>query len=319
MRAAAEIPAVAGFTPVRACWICAGTRLDPIHECLFDLREYERQDPELAAYTGARVVIVRCASCSFAQPAALPSLPRFFERMYDQRWSDEWLAGEFASDAKTSIFGTLLDELERRLPPQRRTLLDVGAHVGRFLGMASRRGWRAEGIEPNSRTAAFARRATGAPVHQGDIRALAAAGRRFDAVTLTDVLEHIPEPGSALETLAQTVAPAGWIAVKVPSGPNQVRKERVRFAAGRAPRVSVADNLVHVSHFSVRALEMALERAGFQDVEVFVGRPELASSAASRAVRLALYRAARLTGGPESPLAFNLQAFARQPATQARQ
>lgn len=300
------------FEPVVACWICGGRALEPVHECLFDLREYRAQDPELAAYTGARVWIARCASCGFAQPAAVPALPRFFERMYDQRWSDEWLAGEFDSDAKTLIFDGILDALERRLPPARRTLVDVGAHVGRFVHMAAARGWRAEGIELNPRAAEYAARRTAAAVHRLDARALASRGRAYDAVALTDVLEHIPEPRALLETLAPLVAPGGWIAVKVPCGTNQLRKERVRAALGRAARVSVADNLVHVNHFSPGSLRLALERAGYADVHVAVGLPETPGARAARAARLALYYAARATGGARSPLAFNLQAFARR-------
>jgi 2-polyprenyl-3-methyl-5-hydroxy-6-metoxy-1,4-benzoquinol methylase len=233
--------------------------------------------------------------------------------MYDQRWSDEWLASEFASGAKRFIFEGILDDLERRLPRDRRTLVDVGTHVGQFLTIAAARGWRAEGLELNPRTAAHARRATGAPVHQVDVRELAAAGRRFDAVTITDVLEHIPDPRATLEGIGQLLSPGGWIALKVPNGPNQLRKEQVRAALGRASRVSVADNLVHVNHFSVEALSTALARAGFRDVEVRVGRPELTPSRLSSAIRLAVFHAAGWSGGGRSPLAFNLQAFARLP------
>ncbi len=313
MRAAAEIPAVAGFTPVRECWVCTQDHLEPIHECLFDLREYERQDPELAAYSGARVEIARCDECEFGQPLALPSLPRFFERMYDQRWSDEWLETEFASEAKTRIFTDVLEGLERRLPPDRRTLLDVGAHVGRFLKIASARGWVAEGIEVNPRTASYARR-MGATVHQMDARSLSSTGRLFDAVTLTDVLEHIPDPRTALLTIAALVSPGGWVAVKVPCGPNQLRKERLRAALGRAPRVSIADNLVHVNHFSPLALERVLEIAGFTDVRLGVAAPELPGGRIADIVRLGIAAAARAAGGARSPLAFNLQAYGRRAA-----
>jgi Methyltransferase domain len=304
------------FAPLTACWICGGRGLDRVHECLFDLSEYRSQDPQLALYTGARVWITRCSACGFAQPSALPMLPRFFERMYDQRWSESWLAAEFMSEAKTYIFDGLLDDLERRLPPERRTILDVGAHVGRFVQIAAARGWKAEGIELNPRTAEYAARQTAGRVQRLDARALAACGRLYDAVTLTDVLEHIPNPRALLETLRPLVAAGGWIAVKVPCGTNQLWKERIRVALGRAPRVSVADNLVHVSHFSPPSLLLALELAGFTEVEVGVGAPETPEAGVSRAARLALFHAARATGSAHSPLTFNLQAFARRGAAQ---
>lgn len=316
---AATVAARAGaFYPVTRCWVCGGDRLQRIHQCLFELSIYRTQDPELAAYTGARLWIVRCHACGFGQPEALPSLPRFFERMYDQRWSDEWIAAEFASGAKRRIFDGVLDALERRLPSERRTLVDVGAHVGRLLQMAGARGWRAEGIELNPRTAESAARRTGVTVHQLDARRLAAAGRAYDAITLIDVLEHIPEPVAMLRTAASLLAAGGWAAIKVPSGPNQLRKERVRAAMGRASRVSVADNLVHVNHFSPRSLRLALEAAGFADVTIHPGAPELpdgagAAALVQRATSLAARWAARLTGGARSPLAFNLQSFARKP------
>jgi hypothetical protein len=81
----------------------------------------------------------------------------------------------------------------------------------------------------------------------------------------------------------------------------------------------VADNLVHVSHFSPRALTLALERAGFVDVTVAPGAPELYEGGGltrrvDHAVRLALYSIARaLPGGVHLPVSLNLQAYGRRP------
>jgi SAM-dependent methyltransferase len=208
----------AGFIPVPACWVCGGTELRPVHRAIFELSEYRRQDPELARYTGATVELVRCAGCGFAQPAALPALDRFFERMYDQRWSPEWVEDEFRDGTKDLIFRTVLGGLAKRLPPPRRRLLDVGAHVGRLIHCAARAGWAPEGVEVNERTASYAARATGVPVHRAGLLDLAGKGRRFDAVTMVDVLEHIPEPVGALQTAAGLLAPGGWMALKVPVG-----------------------------------------------------------------------------------------------------
>lgn len=299
----------AAFIPVGGCWICGGRELAPVTRAIFEFEAYRGQDPELADYTGATVDLVRCAACGFGQPLAMPALPDYFGRMYDQRWSYEWIDSEFHSTAKDAIFREILRDLAARVSGDR-TLLDLGAHVGRFIHLAAGDGWKAEGIELNPRTSAYAARATGLPVHRADLRDLAAAGRRYAAVTLIDVLEHIPDPVPALDAVRRVLAPGGWVAVKVPHGPNQLRKELLRARLRPGYRPTVADNLVHVSHFTPRALAQALERAGFTDVEVRPAAPELFGPAASRAGRLAAYYASRALGA-SSPLALNLQAYAR--------
>ena len=52
----------AGFVDVDRCWVCEGTTRAPVHDASFDLSEYASQDPELAAYSGASVPIVRCCA-----------------------------------------------------------------------------------------------------------------------------------------------------------------------------------------------------------------------------------------------------------------
>ncbi|HVD91357.1 MAG TPA: hypothetical protein VNC21_03705, partial [Vicinamibacterales bacterium] len=145
-----------GFITVARCWVCGSAELTPVHRAIFELAEYGRQDPQLAAYSGETVDIVACRACGFAQPAALPALPHFFDRMYDTRWSDAWIEEEHRAVYKDAIFADILRELGRRLPRDRRRLLDVGAHAGRFIAVARRAGWDAEGLELNPKTAAFA-------------------------------------------------------------------------------------------------------------------------------------------------------------------
>lgn len=307
----------AGFTPTGACWICGATAMKPVNRAIFEFSLYAEQDPELARYTGASVELVRCRRCGFAQPAALPSLRDYFGRMYDQRWSDEWMEAEFRDGTKDLIFHEVVARLSDRVPAGRRTLLDLGAHVGRLIQIAAQAGWRAEGVELNPRTSAYAEKATGLPVHRADLRDLEAEGRRYAAVTLIDVLEHIPEPVEALKGVKRVLEPGGWIAVKVPHGPNQLLKERIRGRVVRGYRPTVADNLVHVSHFTAGSLRMALERAGYADVSVTTAAPvlpppEQAGRAGAAAVRRGMTVAARLLpGGTRTPLAMNLQAYAR--------
>ncbi|HET8675037.1 MAG TPA: class I SAM-dependent methyltransferase [Blastocatellia bacterium] len=315
------------FMPLTNCWICGGKRLVPVHQGLFELEAYAEQDPELAQYTGERFWLNRCRECGFAQPDVTPTLPRYFDRMYDQRWSQEWIEQEFKSRCKDFIFGRVLAELALRvggdghLGRDHYSLLDIGAHVGRLIHLASRAGWAAEGIELNPRTSAFAADKTGLPVHRVNAHALVSAGRSFRVVTMLDVLEHIPDPVAMLTTLRRLMEVGGWIAVKVPSGRNQLLKEITRSKLRKNYRVSVADNLVHINHFSPRALKLALERAGFSNIEITVGAPEQSAnraslfsrSALSDNLRLSVYHAARLIpGGVHTPLALNLQAYAQR-------
>jgi 2-polyprenyl-3-methyl-5-hydroxy-6-metoxy-1,4-benzoquinol methylase len=312
------------FAAVARCWICDGTSLHRYHEDGFDFHAYATQDPELHAYTGQTVWLARCASCGHGQPEKLPTLPRFFDRMYDQQWDHDWVEDEFEGRSKDFIFRRVLRGLDRRQPTGPRRLLDIGAHAGRFMFLAQQDGWAVEGIELNGRTAACAARRTGAPVHQVNVHALEADGRRFHAVTLTDVLEHVPEPLPVLKAIAAIVEPGGSVSIKVPHGRVQALKEQ-GLAAITSHRVSLAENLVHVNHFSVRSLRLALERAGFGRVAVGTGGPELLPVDAlgmrallANAVRLSVYAAATIPGGVHSPLAFNLQAFATKPAEAAR-
>lgn len=310
--------ASASFVPLDACWICGGTSLDDVFALRFDFSDYGGQDPALAAYTGAQLALRRCAACGFAQPEALPTLPNFFDRMYDQRWSADWLQWDFESGHKEAIFASVLRGLAARLPEGRRRLLDVGAHTGRFMVMASDRGWLAEGVELNPRAAAFAAERTGRTVWRVNVHALDRPGE-YDAITLTDVLEHVPRPVEVLARVAGLLAPGGWVAVKVPCGPAQVAKERWRARLQPGYRATLGDNLVHVNHFSPRALALALTRAGFTDVHIDTAVPELPPGShwrdlLSRSVRRGIHAAATVMPfALHTPLTLHLQAYARRP------
>ncbi len=309
----------AGFADVRTCWVCGGHELTREHDAVLDLDIYRDQHPDLAAYSGETVWFGRCAACGFTQPERLPSLTGFFELLYDQLWSADWIQQEFESDYKDLIFHVILQGLDRRAPVKGR-LLDVGAHAGRFIHLAQQAGWSPEGIELNRRTASFAAARTGLPVHATSVERMPLPRDRYAAITLIDVLEHVPDPLALLARVAGALQPGGWIAVKLPSGPAQRQKERGRALIRRGYRPRLADNLVHVNHFSPGSLRRSLDRVGLSRVTVEIAPPELPPAnghlvSGSNLLRRSLYFVGRqLPGGVHTPLALNLLAFGQRAA-----
>jgi len=298
---------------VEQCWICSGTDLATWSHETFDMTW--QVDPILRSYHEKSFNLNRCSDCGFVQPESLPPESDFFDRLYSLDRGPQFCESEYVSTDRDLVFKTVLDDLAHRLSPDRRRLLDVGCADGRLLRYATDAGWVASGIELNPAKAAFAERMTGRPVHQLNAKQFAATGETFDAITLNDVLEHIPEPMHVLRDLRKILSPGGWIAVKLPNGRNQWRKERLKeMLTGQPTRVSMS--LTHVNQFSPPTLKLALERAGFANATVGVAAPELfaASSGTSRLLRRVVYKLAKLPGGTRSPLTLNLQAYAQNPA-----
>jgi hypothetical protein len=252
----------------------------------------------------------------------LPATADFFDTLYSIEWTEEVLDREFDAGYKDLIFHQVLSGLERyRDPNLPRTSLDIGTHVGRFVELARRAGWEAEGAELNPVTASYAAHRTGAPIHQMRAQDLATQGRRYTAVTLNDVLEHIPRPLPLLAEVRGLLPAGGVIAIKVPHGPMQRIKEGIRRTLLRQPGAGVGLRFVHVNHFTVKSLRLCLERAGFDRISIEIAAPDFVPAhyprgrtfqqAYSAFVRTAVYGAGkRIPGGVYTPLALNLQAFA---------
>ncbi len=95
-------------------------------------------------------------------------------------------------------------------------LLDVGCATGTFLaGVQSFGTWRVWGIEPGLAAARAARR-RGLNVLVARFEEVALHPASLDALTLWDVLEHLPDPVAALARARAALRPAGFVFLNVP-------------------------------------------------------------------------------------------------------
>jgi len=151
-------------------------------------------------------------------------------------------------------------------------LLDVGCGEGGFLDRVKARGIETAGIEISSRAAAGARE-KGHEVFEGSVtQPLVPPGRKFDAITMWDILEHLNEPGMALHHLLAALRPGGRTFIVTPMmGSIYDRLGRAEYAlsAGRHRRLlSMCFSRDHVFRFHPKGVAAALHQIGFRDVIV---------------------------------------------------
>ena len=136
------------------------------------------------------------------------------------------------------------------------TLLDIGAGRGRFVAHARAAGWDAGGLEPSLRGVEGAR-ARGIELRRGAIGDAEVAPGSLDAATLWHVLEHVDEPGRALERVAGWLRPGGALLVGVPNLASvQARAGGARWYHLDVPR--------HRTHFTVAGLHALLRSHGLE-------------------------------------------------------
>lgn len=151
-----------------------------------------------------------------------------------------------------------LDYFYRHLPVRPGRLLDVGCGNGVFLMRAREAGWTVQGIEPDPKAAASARRA-GLEVIEGTLDNGEDLGL-FDAVTASHVIEHVHDPRLFFRQVFERLRPGGrlWLAT-----PNVESLGHRRY--GRAWRGLEPPR--HMTVFSLPALRRLLDDAGFVQVE----------------------------------------------------
>ena len=119
------------------------------------------------------------------------------------------------------------------------------------------RGWSGHGIEPSRQAAAHARE-LGAAVTEGFFGKNSGLGV-FDAVNLTNVLEHVPDPIAILSAATALLEPGGVLCVGVPN-------DFSPFQIAARSAMNTGDWWVapphHLNYFDFDSLSALLSRLG---------------------------------------------------------
>lgn len=159
----------------------------------------------------------------------------------------------------------LREKAERLLPALERhgavgRLLDVGCAFGYTLAVAQERGWSVTGVEPAPAVRERTARELGVRV-EPDLPAARFPDASFEAVTLWDVIEHLPDPRAALLEVARILAPGGLCSVVTPDGGSLAAR---LLGARWEERQKMPE---HIFFFDRPSLSTLLRSCGFEPLE----------------------------------------------------
>jgi len=231
-----------------SCYLCGGGEL----RVRFPARGGAAQDLRAYACTSfghrSHGPIWGCKACGFLFQWPMPSVSRLLEAygaVEDPLYLSE----------KENRYLTFRRALGLLGPPDGRRLLDVGAYCGFFVDVARQAGFAAEGIEL-SRWAVREAQQLGLPVRNESITERARSGATYDAITLWDVVEHLPDPRQELLAAASLLRPGGELHVSTIDALSLL----ARALGARWPWLME----MHVVYFDRRTLPRLLEETGFR-------------------------------------------------------
>ena len=150
-----------------------------------------------------------------------------------------------------------LERIERHVARGR--LADLGTWLGYLPEEAQRRGWDAVGVEPSAWATQRARE-RGVNVLLGPLLDAGLPEGAYSAVTMGDVIEHLPRPGEALDRIARLLRPGGVVYMSLPDAGSRL----ARLMGARWWSVIPT----HVQYFTRDSMAMLLRRHGFDPLVV---------------------------------------------------
>lgn len=203
--------------------------------------------------------LVECSSCRTAYTAVLPTdaeLQAHYSLDYFKGNRDKFGYVDYAAEEPFNLetFRPKVAALRRRHPSGGR-VLDIGCATGGFLGLMGE-GWTRRGVELSAELVAASPPPPGVDVWVGRFEDYPESGEKFDAVTLWDALDHVPDPRATLEKARRLIKPGGTLAV--------LQGDRGSLFArllGRRWHIYIPPT--HLTYFTRQSLTALLRDTGF--------------------------------------------------------
>lgn len=196
---------------------------------------------------------VICVACGLVFSNPMPvaaALDAFYARDYRREYQKAVTPKPRHIMRAFRIAKHRLEGLKPYLPKSGR-VLDLGAGGGEWVHSLVTAGYKAEGVEPNVGFAEYAISEYGHPIAVAPLEAAAIEAGSYDAITAFHVLEHLRDPGAALDRIHALLTPKGKLIVEVPD------------IAARDQSTATKFHPAHVIGFTAETLGALARRHGF--------------------------------------------------------
>ena len=216
-------------------------------------------------FTKGQREFLKCDQCSLVRQFPLPT-PRELEKVYEDEYLETGM-GRARADEEDMTRGTArfrLNIVQRYSPGER--WLEVGCASGAFLEEASKAGFAVEGIDI-SKTAVQTVVAKGFKAYTATIDTFCQPSP-YDVVVGFDVIEHMTDPVSGLQSMYRTLKPGGLLVLTTPDTHSLVCRIMRRHWYFYIPEK-------HLFYFNRFNLANLLRRMKFEVLEVSRARKAL--------------------------------------------
>ena len=146
--------------------------------------------------------------------------------------------------------------------------LDIGTATGLLPSLLKQVGFDAEGLEHNEASAKWGEAHFRVRIAVGELLGSGLPTNAYDLITMTDVLEHTPEPLRYLQTVRAYLKPRGFMLITFPDI-ESVESRWLRYLAERLRRDwiwGLCQIPLHVWEFTPQTARAMFIKAGFEIV-----------------------------------------------------
>jgi 2-polyprenyl-3-methyl-5-hydroxy-6-metoxy-1,4-benzoquinol methylase len=231
------------------CPLCSASAFKPFLSCIDHTATQETFE------------IVSCTSCHFliTNPRPNPSeIGRYYQsdKYISHTGSSKTLFDKIYHIARAYALSQKRTLVETHIAAT--TLLDYGCGTGELITYFKRHSWNVEGVEPSAAARQKAIDLSRSQIHS-DLSEI--KGKKFDAITLWHVIEHVHELNATLIKLSDLLEKDGKLFIAVPNPDSyDAKKYKEVWAGYDVPR--------HLWHFDKESMKKLLTKNGLRLIDI---------------------------------------------------